>query len=631
MKIRAKLIFLVLGILVFLGAAGTFYFVLLAPVTEMENEKSYLLRLESSVKDQMIQLNRLSFAPIKDTGESFVATSAAVSEAFTDLEKIKLLPRINADVMDAFDIIMSLRELNETRLATLNDSYAVLRKDADALFFSREIETKGFDLLYVNHFTPEKKKILPAALEHLSTIKSCIETMNDSLATSISTIDQQYSLIDGEISAARGRALRTVILVAACIVGLTIVASLLFAGSIARSIINIEKFIFLIKGGDLTQRATVRTRDEIGKLADNLNLFLDSISSSILGIKEVSKANIETKNKLGSAGNDAMSATTQIQASASSIGSQMGVLDSRVEDSAGSIEKISASIASLNNQIESESAMVEEATASVTEMLSSLENMSRITEKDRLASEELVVEASRGRAVFESAFERIREIPRSVGTIREMAELIQGIASQTNLLGMNAAIEAAHAGKSGRGFAVVADEIRKLSEASTKSSGDISASIESIVRTIEDATSANVETTGAFAAIDVKIREVSKSMTEIHASISEIRTGSEQILSAMVDLQERSLRVKEGSKAMDEGSREIKAMMADLVNISSEATSNISEITAGISEIGSTIRRVMDFSEEVAQGSLRLDIEVNRFRTADFGQAGPLTPASEAS
>ncbi|MGO8695410.1 MAG: methyl-accepting chemotaxis protein [Rectinemataceae bacterium] len=228
----------------------------------------------------------------------------------------------------------------------------------------------------------------------------------------------------------------------------------------------------------------------------------------------------------------------------------------------------------------------------------------------------MVAEAERGRAVFETAFTKIGEIPQNIGTIREMAAVIQNIASQTNLLAMNAAIEAAHAGEAGRGFAVVADEIRKLSEASTASSRDIAQSIQVIVAKIDEATAANAGTNRTFAAIEERIRQASKAMTEIYTSIGEIRTGSQQILTAMTDLQDRSLGVKSGSKAMDEAAAEIESMMADVGRISSEVAANIGEITKGIGDIGASIKTVGALAEDVGSGSARLDEDVSRFRTA---------------
>ncbi len=477
-------------------------------------------------------------------------------------------------------------------------------------------DSNHFTDFYRYAFDPAKKATASAAVLRLGRFMSALTSFQDSLDFSRTTVGEQYAVIDREIGVLRARALGMAIALAAGILALTVLGALIFANSIAKSIIGIERNIALLKEGDLTQRTKATTRDEIGTLAKNLNLFLESLSDSMERIKAVSKANIEAKNRLLDVGNEAASSSTQIEANTSSIARQVGALDTKIEKSTGSIDKIRTSISALNVQIEGQSAMVEETTAAVTEMLTSLDNMGRIMEKDRISSDNLVQEAESGRKVFESASAMIAEIPRNIDIIRDMAGVIKHIASQTDLLAMNAAIEAAHAGDAGRGFSVVADEIRKLSEASTRSSREISDSIGGIVRTIETATSANAETTKAFASINSRISEVSSSLTELFGNIGEIRTGSRQILTAMVELRDRTLKVKEGSNSMEDGSSEINAMMEDLRRISSEVSSNIGEIATGIADIGATIRSVATFAEQVGAESTKLDAEVTCFRTA---------------
>jgi methyl-accepting chemotaxis protein len=613
MKIRAKLIFLVIGVVILFAVAISAYTALLAPVARIQAEERYFVSLSDAIKDQLIELNIVPY-DLLSVGQKSFTSKSMVDEAFQNLGKIKYLPKLNRDIQSALETIASLQSLNDDRFATLKAYFDASFNDAKLL--SPSPDSSHFTDFYRYTLDPAKKALADEAVSRLGRFISALTSYQDSLDSSQKTIGEQYAVIDREIGAIRARALGTAIALAAGILALTVLGALIFANSIAKSIIEIERNIALIKEGDLTKRTMVASRDEIGTLAKNLNLFLESLSNSMERIKAVSKANIEAKNKLLDAGSEATSSSTQIEANTASITREVGTLDTKIEKSSGSIDKIRTSISALNVQIEGQSAMVEEATAAVTEMLSSLDNMGRIMEKDRLSSNNLVQQAESGRKVFESASAMIAEIPRNIDTIRDMAGVIQNIASQTNLLAMNAAIEAAHAGDAGRGFSVVADEIRKLSEASTQSSREISDSIGGIVRTIEAATSANTETTKAFASIDSGINEVSSSLTELFGNIDENRTGSRQILTAMVELQERSLKVREGSNSMEEGSTEIYTMMEDLRRISSEVTSNISEIATGIADIGATIRSVATFAERVGAESTKLDAEVTSFKTA---------------
>jgi len=615
MKIRVKLVFLVLGIVFLLASTVCVYVAFLGPVNRIEHERNYLVALGDAIDNQLIELNKLPYTPIKAARESFNGASKGVDAAFNDLANIKILPQLNKDIKSSLQAITNLEALvGRARLAQLNKDFDVLENDAHEIFSLPDFA--NFLQFFTEEIRPDRKAFAQGALPHFKAFMSDIGIMQYSLASSAKAIGEQYSIIGGEVAAAQKRALAKAAAIVLAIVCLTVFLSLMVADGIARSIIAMERNIAMLKEGDLSERATVKSRDEIGMLARNLNLFLDGLSLSLFRIKGISNSNLEVKSRLIDAATEATSSAAQIESNTRSIGAQMKNFDSRIAESASSVGKIIGSIARLNEQIEGQSSMVEEASASVTEMLSSLENMSRVTERDRASAEELVQVSERGRRVFETAFAKIGEIPQNIGTIREMAAVIQNIASQTDLLAMNAAIEAAHAGESGRGFAVVADEIRKLAEVSTASSRDISESIEAIVSKIDEVTAANTDTSRAFAAIDDKIGDVSKSIAEIFASIGEIQIGSKQILQAMVDLQERSLRVKDGSSAMDLGSTEIQRMMDDLTRISTEITYNISEITAGIVDIGTSIRSVAEFSEAVGSGSGRLDEEISRFKTA---------------
>ena len=615
MKIRAKLTMLILGTVALFAITISLYFGFLGPVDKMEKEKSYFTDLAYAMRVLQVRIDCLPFRPILPSFAAFEDASAGVDTAFLNLKKVKVLPTVNADLNKATKIIGNLGSLYGERMQKVRNDYGLVLADLKVLF-SIVDNTVSLDQIYSDSFSIQKRLSLEAAKGSQKAFMTSLDIMDSSIEAFADTIAEQYSIIDREISAFRTRALGTSGILVLLIIGTAVFGAMVFANSIAKSIIRIERNIVLLKDGDLSERSELTTKDEIGVLSRNLNHFLDGLSTSIVNIKEISKANIESKNKLIDAASEATSSATQIGASASSIGKQIHTLDERISQSSGSVGKIVASIADLNAQIEGQGAMVEEATASVTEMLSSLENMSRTTEKNKGAADALVVVAERGRSVFETASAKIGEIPQNVGVIREMATVIQNIASQTNLLAMNAAIEAAHAGEAGRGFAVVADEIRKLSEASTGSSRDITESIKAIVANIDEATAANAGTNSAFAAIDGRIRDVSKSMTEIYASINEIQVGSKQILDAMVDLQDRSMTVRTGSKSMEEGSSEIESTMKDLGRISREVATNISEIAQGIQDIGASIVKVGDLSENVGSGSARLDSEVSRFKTS---------------
>lgn len=635
MKIRAKLVVLTFGILALIFAsAAAVYFTLVGAIDRINDERGYLAVLGEAMQGQLISLGKLPYSPMKSAAKDFEKASAKVDEAFAGLGRIKTLRRLNSGLKDAFEVIDNLKELNETRLAKVRKDLEVLDADSQRLFYIIDVSISYFSF-YSYDFKADKRSLLPAARAGFDAFMRDIGSMQDSLSASIQTIAEQSSVIDEEIGKIRLRAVVLAALIVLAVLALAALAAMAIANGIAKSIISIERTIAALKEGDLSLRTGVKSRDEIGMLSRNLDLFLDLLSSSLSSIAGISRANIEARDLLIRATGEAGGSASRIESSAASIEERIDRLDSRLGESVGSIGKVAEGIADLDGQIAGQSSMVEEATASVTEMLASLDNMSRITEKDRASSEELVKVAERGRSAFEDASAKVVEISQNVGVIRNMADVIDDVASRTNLLAMNSAIEAAHAGEAGRGFAVVAEEIRKLSEASSGSSSEISVSISAIVRQIEEAAKANAQMKEAFSAIDAGVRGVSLSVSEMHARIGEIKIGCEQILQAMVELQDRSLKVKNGSKSMDEGSEEVKATMGELSRISAEVTTSIGEIAAGLESIIVAIRSVSGFAERVGQGSGRLDEAMGRFKLErqdvdDLPSAEETTQAKDA-
>lgn len=598
-----------------MAAALGIYLAVLAPVAKIEAERSYLTALTDRLNEEMVTVLKTPNTSFGDGVPALAKASKASREAFAGLSRIKQLPKANLTIRNALGVITNLQQICEKRRKVFNDNISAVQAQAQKAFDVTDSLKPIFFFTADTNVYKTKLDLIADGKIMAVVFLNLTDTMAATLKDSIDTIDQNLKVIDAQITSIRASAIRFALIIGFLVVLGASFMALVFARSIARSIVSIGISVSSLKEGDLTARSDVALSDEVGSLAADLNATLDLLALSFGEIKSVSKANIEVKDRLVAAAGEASSASTQIETNARSIDRQFQTLNAHVELSSNSVGKIVGAMGDLDREISDEGSMVERVTASVTEMLASLENMSKITTRDRESSGKLVVEAGRGSEVFASATMKIAEIPESIGSIQAMAKVIQGIASRTNLLAMNAAIEAAHAGDAGAGFAVVADEIRTLSEASTRSSKEIAQSIKAIIEKIGLATDANSSISEAFAIINGRISEVSASMDELYASIGEIQAGSKDILEAMTELRDRSLKVQAGSSAVRGGSAEISGAMADLSRISSEVTSNIGEITAGITDIHASIDQVASYAERVGVESARLDTEVNRFRT----------------
>jgi methyl-accepting chemotaxis protein len=191
---------------------------------------------------------------------------------------------------------------------------------------------------------------------------------------------------------------------------------------------------------------------------------------------------------------------------------------------------------------------------------------------------------------------------------------MQNIASQTNLLSMNAAIEAAHAGDSGKGFAVVAGEIRKLAESSSQQSKTIGSVLQKIKESIEKITRATGNVLNRFEAIDSSVRTVAEQEENIRNAMEEQGHGSKQVLQNAGSLSGITQQVKGSSIEMLDGSKEVIRESQNLEKVTQEIASGMNEMASGADQINVAVNHVNEISGRNREGIDVLMREVSRFK-----------------
>ncbi len=611
MRIRSKLFSLILFLLGTFVVSIAVYFVVLSPIARIEAERQDLNSLHEALAAETAELNRLARAPFDRQLATFQQAATDTEKAFQGVNQLKVLPSINSSVRDALVVIENLQKLLAKDTTDFSASVDALLTDAKQL-----VHVTSFDLPSL--LTGQQVRSLGEGaplLAHVQRFFTQMEILDETITTSVGVISDQNSVIDHEVSMIEGRSRLITIGIIVVLVALTFGVFFILTGRLARSIQLVEAGIAAVKDGDLTTRFNVRSRDEIGMLASNLNIFGDTLKETISHVQRVSRDNIQLKGSLIVTTEQASASATQINSNVESIGRQIEGLDERFVEAGRDVEGITGSIASLNSQIQEQMAMVEESTASVTEMITSLENVASITDKRRIAADSLTRTTEVGGEKAAATFEVLQKINDNVDNIRNITGLIGGISSQTNLLAMNAAIEAAHAGEAGRGFSVVADEIRKLSEASAAQSKEIDRILRLMVDLISEANDSGLQLNDAFGSIEREVHSFSSSLSEVAATMSEIRTGGDQVLQAMVVLQNASDSVKRGSGTINENAGSIHDTMLAVQRVSAEVRGGMQEITGGIHEISAAVGNVLGIAEELGTLGESLDQALLRFKT----------------
>ncbi|MDR2499570.1 MAG: methyl-accepting chemotaxis protein [Treponema sp.] len=401
----------------------------------------------------------------------------------------------------------------------------------------------------------------------------------------------------------------------AAIIAAAAVAFLVTAG-VVKPVISVTLALKDISEGegDLTRSIKIQAKDEIGDLARYFNLTLEKIRNLVITIKEHSLTLLDIGNDLASSMAETAAAVNQITANVQSIKGRVINQSASVTETKATMEQITVNIDRLNSQVERQTASVSQSSSAIEEMLANIQSVTNTLIKNGANVQELSEASESGRSGLQEVAADIREIARESEGLLEINAVMENIASQTNLLSMNAAIEAAHAGEAGKGFAVVADEIRKLAESSGEQSKTISMVLKRIKESIDKITKSTDTVLNRFEAIDTDVRTVADQETNIRNAMEEQSVGSKQILEALGQLNDITFRVKGGSEEMLEGSKEVIHESKNLELVSQEISNGMNEMSVGADQINVAVHAVNTLSNKNRDHIDILVKEVSRFK-----------------
>ena len=356
--------------------------------------------------------------------------------------------------------------------------------------------------------------------------------------------------------------------------------------------------------GDLTVRINTKSRNEIGVMVDSFNKTMDKLSSSIKDVKVESDKMKIIGTELTASMDETKDAGEDINQSILTVQQQMKEQISGVEETQATVTQIVKNIKNLTDNIEDQAASVIESSSSIEQMTANIGSVAKILERNREAIENLEQSSEEGMLMVNNTVNQTIEIQNQSKTLGEASSVIRNIASQTNLLAMNAAIEAAHAGEAGAGFSVVADEIRKLAEQSGSQGARIQQALSDVQVSIAQVTESSKVMQQQFSSILDMTRTVSEQERVIDDAMRQQNEGGVQILQAIKQINTITSEVKAGSNEMLASSEAVSMEMEKL----SKMTEVVNQSMAHMSEKN---RAISDASEKalrkVAQNQASID------------------------
>ena len=338
--------------------------------------------------------------------------------------------------------------------------------------------------------------------------------------------------------------------------------------------------------GDLTVRLPVHGNDEVTDLSNYFNQTIAKIGSSIKSVGESSEDMTNIGNELAS----------------------------NMTETAATIEEIIRTIKQLNGSIENQAASVAESSSAIEQMVGNIASITQTLGKTDDVIKTLASATADGKETISGANSVTQKIAEESGGLLEASSVIQHIASQTNLLAMNAAIEAAHAGEAGKGFAVVADEIRKLAEESSTQGKTITSTLKVLSGEIEALSASSKTAEEKFNAIFALSEQVKTMSQNLMDAMREQENGSKEVLSAIRDINTVTNQVNDGSAEMLRGGENVAQEMQKLDELTRVITDSMNEMASGAVQISNAVQEVNAISQKNKQSIENLANEVSKFK-----------------
>ncbi|MDY7028676.1 MAG: methyl-accepting chemotaxis protein, partial [Spirochaetota bacterium] len=448
----------------------------------------------------------------------------------------------------------------------------------------------------------------------VQTTLDSVEVLSENFSGRVSVqLDAIVENIEETIAVHERRSRMNVLTVVGLIVLFVTLMSFTTISQLRRRIGRLEGGIRRLETGDLSRLLPEDGKDEISRISKSINTFLIMFCKMIGGVKELSERTRLQKEEVDETTEASVHAVQEIRQQVNGLNEKYKRMIEHLRETEKASTVIKESLNVFNENIDNQSSAVNQSTASIEEMNASIKNVEEIAEKRKEASTQMVEATELGGQKVEYNNGLIEQNAEDAKEVENIITLINGIASQTNLLAMNAAIEAAHAGDAGRGFAVVAEEIRKFAESTNSNSKRIRLAIQNITRRIEEIYSGSGELLTAFEQIIAETRGSDDALSEISGSIQEISLGSNEIMKAMNSLNIVTVQIQDRTGDIRTSVSDTTSAIKKVYSIGNGVSAEIDELESEMHDIEHLINRVNSLNSENSKVIHELNAEMEKF------------------
>ncbi len=449
----------------------------------------------------------------------------------------------------------------------------------------------------------KKSTFAPLSNRLQDEIDSIVEKIKNALETQISQA-QKIQIISQNI---------TFVLIT-IIIFLSVIISIRVASSLSKPIELVIKSTSKIAEGDLTYVPDYKKNDEIGKFCRNFAVAIESLKKLIFEVKDASGNTVRISEGVISSASRTSEDIVNISGLLSTVENQFRNLSESIDTTSESSEIISSNIKELTYKIEDQASAVTQTSSALEELSATINNVTTIASKNEKESQNLLETTEEGGEKIDQTKNIVSDVSKHASDMYEILEIINNIASQTNLLAMNASIEAAHAGDYGKGFAVVADEIRKLAESTSDNSNKISSLLTIITDKIKKAEVVSNESRVSFDSITEKMGKFINAFSEITYNMNEMAAGTGEITESSSNLSQITRLIESGANDINKRTKDIDLVLNNLKSNQKQTDEAIQKINAVTVTIKDSMKSLINQAEYNDQIVKKLDTEINRFK-----------------
>ncbi len=571
---------------------------------------------QSLVTIRLIQTARTELEFARDTEiEAYVQLSQFVIELGINQQRYQLLAQQDIQQIP-FERIVYETFAAQDELEARLEAFLATRENID--LSDEELELIALVRQELDAYNEANKTVEETYLlfEQLST------HVGELLAFSEAGAEEAITHVSGNVR----NVAATTLTVGIVVTLVTAILGLLAAVSLQRPLRRLEATIGDIAQGDGDLRVRLNfatSRNEVGRVAVNFNEFIGKLHDIVVAVRSSLSGLSESGGELASNAEQTAAAVSQIASTTDSIAGRIEAQHRHVESATSAADDIIAQITHVSDLINEQSAAVTQSSASIEQMVA---NIKSVTDNVENASREiagLVAASDKGQEMLASTLSMIRTITEQSDALQSANTIISDLAERTNLLAMNAAIEAAHAGESGRGFAVVASEIRTLAVNSNEQSSSIRERLREINTAIEEVSAQSNVVDQAFSDVSKRIGIVTDINGQVHNAMQEQSEGSRQILAALEEITSSTTDVQDRANDMRQRSIGVQTGMDELSKVSGAVRAGIEEVAAGTAEINKAVDHVRDLTGQNRRLIERTDESIRQFQVEESTQDGP--------